>query len=142
MVIYSRAADDADNDLQFKLRRSIQIAKENKVANKKNGKKKSERATVSRERRLALALRAVLDAYETVDEAAQEIEHTAAVEILNDLGYGSLIGIPKRLKELKEQLEAAVAAGDGATIARIGAEMVKVQAGKDVAEKPKAVGGE
>lgn len=96
---------------------------------KKNGNK--ERASVSRERRLALALRAVLEEQTTQDanEGLSEIGY-AADAVLTELGYGDLQGIPSRLKDLNEQLTAAVAAGDGATIACIGAEMVKVQAGK------------
>lgn len=77
MVIYSKAKDDADDDLEFKLLRSIQLAKENKVA-KKNGKKKGERASVSRERRLALALRAVLDQGGNHDSAEGTAEVDAA----------------------------------------------------------------
>lgn len=110
---------------------------------KKNGKKKGERATVSRERRLALALRALLDADGGEDENQQQDATIAANAVLNDLGYGSLVGIPKRMKQLNEQLEVAVAARDGAAIGRIGLEMVKVQAGKEpTAEKAKAAGGE
>lgn len=142
MVIYSRAADDADNDLTFKLKRSIQLAKENKVA-KKNGKKKGERATVSRERRLALALRALLEATDggvgnDGDEQADAVVDAQSVAntTLNDLGYGSLVGIPKRLKELNEQLKAAVDAGDGKEISRLGLLIDRVKMGKDV-EQPK-----
>lgn len=148
MVIYSRA----DNDLEFQLRRSIQIAKERKMEkgkgqSKKNGNK--ERASVSRERRLALALRAVLDAIQPLPIDDIEIRSgvdtavESAATVLNDLNYGSLVGIPRRLKELNEELKAATDAGDGATIARIGAEMVKVKAGKDVTVKAQvATGGE
>lgn len=145
MVIYSKAKDDADDDLEFKLLRSIQLAKETKVA-KKNGKKKSERATVSRERRLALALRALLDALETVSIGAdgnrpEEIvdAEVAAGNVLDDLQYGSLVGIPKRLKELNEQLKAAVDAGDGKEISRLGLEIERAKAGKEpTAEKAAA----
>lgn len=149
MVIYSRAADDADNDLEFRLKRSIDIKQKEKEmgktkAGKKNGNK--ERASVSRERRLALALRAVLDALEHVELSATEGKTLDDINdagqdgasTLNELGYGSLVGIPKKLKELNEALAIAVENKDGAAIARIGAEMVKVQAGKDVAEKAKA----
>lgn len=145
MVIYSRTKDDADNDLSFKLKRSIQLVKETKMG-KKNGKKKSERASVSRERRLALALRAVLDALEHVELTAAEGMTLDAIsdarqegaQTLIDLGFGTLVGIPKRLKELDEALATAVENKDGKEIARIGAEMVKVQAGKDVVEKSDA----
>lgn len=146
MVIYSKAKDDADDDLEFKLRRSIDLIEREKAMAKKNGKKKSERATVSRERRLALALRALLDSLTDVSVGVeQQAEVTEAeqnaISVLDELQYGSLVGIPKRLKELNEQLKAAVDAGDGATIARIGAEMVKVQAGRETSP-PKAAAAE
>jgi hypothetical protein len=102
------------------------------------GKKKTTetvatRASVSRERRLALALRAVLDALADVhieDNVAILLEEQAAVAILNDLGYSTLIGIPKRIKTLNEQLTTAVAAGDGKEIARLGLELERAKAGK------------
>lgn len=95
---------------------------------KKNGNK--ERALVSRERRIALALRAVLDAAIERDTNAEDVALAEAAEVLKDLGYGSLVGIPRRLKELREELKAATDADDGAAIARIGTEMVKAQSGK------------
>lgn len=113
---------------------------------KKNGNK--ERASVSRERRIALALVALLDAIDdTVDNPDAKgdevtVAKDAAAKTLEDLGYESLEGIPRRLRKLNEQLTAAVAAGDGATIARIGAEMVKVQAGKEPVAAKAAAGGE
>lgn len=136
MVIYSCIADGGGgDDLTFMLRRSVELVEErkqmSKAKSKKNGNK--ERASMSRERRIALALRAVLDQGGNHDSADDSAEGTAEVDAqatLDDLGYGSLIGIPKRLKDLNEQLKVATDTGDFATIARIGAEMVKVQSGK------------
>lgn len=149
MVIYSKSKDDADDDLEFKLRRSIDLIEREKGMAKKNGKKKSERATVSRERRLALALRAMLDGLEHIELSASEgntldditAAEQNAVAVLNDLGYGSLVGIPKRLKELNEQLKAVVDAGDGKEISRLGLLIDRVKMGKDV-ETPKAAAAE
>lgn len=58
--------------------------------------------------------------------------------ILDDLGYGSLVGIPKRLKELNELLKSAIEAGDGELIADIGKRMHLVKQGKDPQMKEKA----
>lgn len=136
-TIYSRT-NNADDDLEFKLRRSLQLVKERKEQMATKKKAKAERASVSRERRLALALRGLLD---SLTDAAVGDEHQEEVTIaeldatgtLNELGYKDLVGIRRRLRELNEQLKVATEAADGATIAAIGAEMVKVQAGKFVA---------
>lgn len=142
MVIYSKAKDDADGELDFLLRRSIDLIEREKAMAKKNGKKKSERASVSRERRIALALRGVLDeaavnAEPLGDELLNAIN--AAHDELDALGYGSLISIRKRLKELNEQLKAAVDAGDGKEISRLGLEIERAKAGKEpVKVEPKA----
>ena len=93
---------------------------------------------MSRERRLALALRAVLDSLRGIELSATEgytlddvnNAEQSAIIILNDLGYSTLIGIPRRLKELNEQLTAAVAAGDGKCIAELGLELERAKAGK------------
>ena len=142
MTIYSRTKDDADDDLTFMLRRSIDLIEREKAMAKKNGKKKSERASVSRERRIALALRAVLDAAE--DNNISEELTTACREaegLLDFMGYSGMIGIPSRLKELNKQLAVAVDAGDGKEISRLGLAIEKAKAGKDV-QQPKAVAAE
>lgn len=86
-----------------------------------------ERAPVSRERRLALALRAVLDEWPTDSPSAAVID---ADEVLKSLGYETLVGIPKRIAELESQLHAAVGAGDYSTVAKLGQELDRVKAGK------------
>lgn len=96
---------------------------------------KVKRASVSRERRLALALRAVLDATENMvlTSSTDEPLSFAAIDataVLNELGYGSMIGIPKRLAELNDALKIAVENSDGKEIARLGLELDRVQAGK------------
>lgn len=95
-----------------------------------------ERATVSRERRIALALRALLDAWEgtlTTEgphrDAVEEAE-TIANETLNELGYGALEGVPKALARLGSELKAATDSGNYARVAELGAEMERVKAGK------------
>jgi hypothetical protein len=144
--IYSMKAATADDDLSFKLKRSIQLVKERQMGKIQGGKKKEskERASVSRERRLALALRAVLEEQQTQDanEGLSEVGY-AADAVLTELGYGDIVGIPTRVAALNEQLTAAMAAGDGATIAALGAELVRAKAGlppKVVTEKAKAAG--
>jgi hypothetical protein len=98
-------------------------------------KKKAERATTSRERRLALALVGIRDALEghepaiMMSDALIAADNTAA-DVLKELNYGDLIGIPRRIAALNEQLTKAVAASDGATIAALGKELVRAQAGK------------
>lgn len=83
-----------------------------------------ERASVSRERRIALALRALLDANVGMEHEQE------AIDVLNELGYSTLESIPKRVKELNEQLTQALAAGDGALIAKLGTELSRVKAGR------------
>lgn len=143
-TVYNKATDD--NDLTFVLKRSIELVKERKeqMANKKKRNGNKERASVSRERRIALALRAVIDACEGTSESDIATECGNADQVLHDLGYGSLIGIPRRLKDLNEQLTAAVAAGDGKRIAELGVELQRAQTGKEPAKvKVKAaMGGE
>lgn len=113
---------------------------------KSNSQKESTRHSVSRERLLALALRAVLDdiASDSEDNAKELTDSVDdATTTLEQLGYGSLIGIPKRLKELNEQLKAAVEAGDGKEISRLGLEIERAKVGKEAtAEKAKVAGGE
>jgi hypothetical protein len=118
-----------NDDLEFKLRRSIAIVKEQKMAKKKAATNK-ERASVSRERRLALALRALLDAIEDGGDAWLPSTRQDAVTLLNGLGYSTLEGIPRRVTKLNEQLTAAVAASDGKEIARLGLELQRAQEGK------------
>lgn len=132
---YSRTVDEADSDLEFKLRRSIDLIEKEKAMAKKKAETK-ERASVSRERRLALALRAVLDA--TMDasvdaEQAPEIKEvfTGALTTLTDLGYSTLEGIPKRVARLNAELKAAVESGDGKEIARLGLELERAKSGKE-----------
>lgn len=103
----------------------------------KKSKKTKERASTSRERRLALALRAVLDALQPQDGETVEIKTEgtieamqAAVTTLNDLGYESLVGIPKRVAALNAELKTATESQDWAKVASLGAELVKAQAGK------------
>lgn len=108
------------------------------MASKKVKTETTPRAAISRERRLALALRAVLDTFDGPlldrDGSHDEVVDWAEAE-LDALGYGSLIGIPKRMAELNDQLKAALEAEDGKRIAELGLEMQRVQAGRDVKEK-------
>lgn len=101
------------------------------------GKKKTEangRAGVSRERRIALALRAVLDASledgATLTVAQMEAGE-AAYKLLADLGYGDLLGIPKRTAQLNALLQDALRAGDGKEISRLGLELDRAKAGRE-----------
>lgn len=96
------------------------------------GKKKSTetartKAAVGRERRLALALRAVLD--QQVHDGEGLTAEAAATTLLDELGYSDLESIPKRVARLNAQLKAAVEAGDGATIAALGLELERANKG-------------
>lgn len=84
-----------------------------------------ERAAVGRERRLALALRALMDGGDDTGNALVEAE-----ALLVEFGYGGLKSIPAQLSELNQQLQTAVEAGDFATVSEVSAEMARVQAGK------------
>lgn len=103
----------------------------------KGGKKSKERASVSRERKLALATRGLLDSLESL-KLPESPEHNLVAQaemeartILSDLGYSGLVGIFKRVAALNEQLAAALAAGDGKEIARLGVELQRAQQGKE-----------
>ena len=100
-------------------------------------KKTTERATTSRERKLALALRAVLD-QSTHDSAEYGTAEADAVAVLSELGYGSLQSIPLRLKTLNAALTAAVAASDYKEVTRLGIELERAKAGKSSPVKPAA----
>lgn len=108
----------------------------------KGGKKSKERATVSRERRLALALAEVLDLATEKESGADERVIGAHV-LLADLGYSNLESVSSRVKYLNEQLTVAIAAGDGKEIARLGVELQRAQQGKEpTAVKVKAAAKE
>lgn len=85
-----------------------------------------ERAAVGRERRLALALRAILES----DPSSENTAFTDADALLTELGYDKLEGIPTTLARLNAELQSAFAAGDGETISRLGLELAKTKAGK------------
>lgn len=95
---------------------------------KKPTKVTKPRAIISNERRLALALRAVLD-QQTYDGENGTAE-TDAQTVLNELGYGSLVGIPKQIAQLEFQLATAVTDKDYPSIARLGRELERVKSGK------------
>lgn len=84
------------------------------------------RATVSRERRLALALKAVLDV--EGDDLHQALED--AKETLAAFGYGDLEAIPTRVARIEAELTKALEAADGKEISRLGQELQRAQAGK------------
>lgn len=87
------------------------------------------RASVGRERKLALALTAVLDqnVHDSVTAGTAEADARA---VLNELGYSALESIPKRVAALNDQLRAAVEAGDGKEISRLGLELERAKAGR------------
>ncbi len=98
-------------------------------------KKTVNRASTSRERKLALALRAVLDAWDdnaadATNEEDMDAASTHALAVLKEFGYSTLEGIPKRLARLNEQLATALTAGDGKEIARLGLELERAKTGK------------
>jgi hypothetical protein len=110
---------------------------------KSNGTK--ERAAVGRERRIALALRAVLDATAgNTLNGELEAACSDALGVLNELGYRELQGIPTRVARLSEQLRTAVESGNGKEIARLGLELDRAKAGlppaKVKGEKAKVAG--
>lgn len=97
-----------------------------------------ERAAVGRERRLALALRAILDVTDKIEPGGNkplDLAVEEAQQLLVELGYTGLEGIPRTLERLNAELQSAFAAGDGETISRLGRELAKTKAGK-VYRKP------
>lgn len=97
-------------------------------------KKKSEtaetapRAAIGRERRLALALRAVLDqgVHDSTDAGSAEAD---AAALLSELGYGELKSIQRRLMVLNDELKTATESGNGKEIARLGIEIDRATQG-------------
>jgi len=90
------------------------------------------RATVSKERRLALSLCAILDAFsgtETATTPDQMESLEAGHSLLAELGYGDLESIPRRVATLTSLLQDAMAAGNGKEIARLGEELDRAQKG-------------
>lgn len=106
-------------------------------------KETKERAAVGRERRLALALAGLLDAYDpnnehTVDECAAAVG--VAQTLLNDLGYSNLESTAKTLARINKHINDAVAAGDGERLAELGKELQKAKAGKFCKPSAKSAG--
>lgn len=105
------------------------------MATRKKTNETRTKAAVGRERRITLALKAVLDAAGPAtfekdnDRYAMEEAETAANELLNELGYADLESIPVRVAKLNEQLKAAVESGNGKEIARLGEELDRAQRG-------------
>ena len=95
------------------------------------------KAAVGRERRLALALRAVLDAAADSGTMGQEDNAEGllvkaeedASKLLTELGYTDLESIPRRLTRLNDALKQAMEAGDGKLIAQLGEELDRAQRG-------------
>lgn len=104
----------------------------------KKQRETKERATVSRERRLALALRAVLDAVGRDTDVSGDVSVTEAYNTLDGLGYKDLEGIPKQVTRLNDALKIAVENGDGKEIARLGLELERAKSGKLPRVKPQA----
>ena len=96
-----------------------------------------ERAAVGRERKLALALTALLDS-EGNDDHSDHID--PARLLLKELGYGDLISIPRRVAALNTQLKAATDATNWGEVARLGGELARAQAGLPPS-KPKVAKG-
>jgi hypothetical protein len=146
MTIYNLQQLTEDADLEFQLRRSIQLAQERKEAMaKKKAAESKERASVSRERKIALALVAVLDqnVHDSTEAGTAEADARA---VLKELGYASLESIPHRVAQLNDALKAALENGNGKRIAELGLELERAKAGKPPlvvkAEKVKAATGE
>lgn len=117
------------------------------MATRKKTESTTVRASVSRERRLALALRALLDGLEDVEMTAREGTNLEAVteaeqsamELLTEFGHGDVESIPRRVATVNDAITKAVAAGDGAELSRLGAELARAKAGKPpLAEKSNA----
>ncbi len=96
------------------------------MATKKRVENK-ERAAVGRERRLALALVAFMDA-DTDNE--QDAATGEAKALLDELGYNDIESTAKRLKRLEADLSTAIELKDYAHVAELGRELEKAKAGK------------
>lgn len=90
------------------------------------------RASVGRERRLALALRALLDQDDVdgvTDKGTILSAEADAHAVLKEFGYESLESIPLRVALLNDQITKAVADGDGKELARLGIELDRARRG-------------
>ena len=104
------------------------------MATKKKATEARTKAAVGKERRLALALRALLDSLENrIVGGDAEFEVTNAEQdalaLLGELGYKDLESIPKRVTRLNDALKQAMEAGDGKLIAQLGEELDRAQRG-------------
>lgn len=91
-----------------------------------------ERAAVSKERRLALALKAVMDAFaetETATTPDQMDSLESADKLLAELGYDGIEAIPTAIKRLTAELTAATTAGEWSKVSEIGQQLERVKVG-------------
>lgn len=93
-----------------------------------------ERASVSRERRLALALRGLLDG---IEDNNPEDAAVLAQEELYTLGYSELVGIPRRVAALEAELAKAIEVKSYSRVTELGRELERARAGKPAAEVKK-----
>jgi hypothetical protein len=135
MAIYNNPSGD-NVSLELLLRKSIEkVEREKAMGKRKAAAETKERATVSRERKLALALRGMLDGIEDQEPPFEMSNGLVAAEnqaqaLLKELGYSDLEGIPRRVAKLNEALKVAVENGDGAEISRLGTELTRAKEGK------------
>lgn len=94
---------------------------------------KKERASIGRERKLALALRAVLDAHASLSESEGVQADTDADTLLTELGYGTLEGIPKRVARLEAELATALESKNYTRVSELGKELERAREGKSSA---------
>lgn len=108
-------------------------------------KTKKERAAVSKERRLALALVALRDAIadsepEFMMREALIAADNGAADVLKELGYSNLEGIPRQVAALTAELKSATEAGEWAKVASLGRRLDRVRVGKSIKSAAPAAG--
>jgi hypothetical protein len=98
-----------------------------------------ERAAVGRERKLALMLRALLDANKDTgdreivgaDEAQAKVEMDANA-LLDELGYGDLEATQSVVRRLTAELNAATEAANWGRVSQLGKELERARNGRPI----------
>lgn len=93
------------------------------------GSKKGQPVPIGKRRALGLALRGLMAEVVAGNATAESPAYISANEALGKNKYTELRPQAERLAEVQEKLQAAIAAGDGTTISKLGKELNRIKMG-------------